>query len=316
MTTLDLGLLRFVFSGDFNASTTYELNNIVRYGGNVYVYISPIKTAGALPTDGTYWQKILDGFKFRGIFDATLSYHIGEVVTYGGNSYLAIADSANKLPTDVSYWSVLNTGLRPMGDWTLSTQYLANDIVTRGGNSYIALSAHISSVTFASDLTANKWKRFDGGVRWAGDWTSNSSYLTNDIVRYSGSSYLAVLDFTASSSFSADLAANKLQLLAKGAVDVSAMTTTALTTSRFADVNTHYLVDTGKTQLQVKLPANPADGSNIKFTDVDDCTQNPLVILTTDNAKIAGDRFAFNFDVKSASVLFTYNQAAKNWTIK
>jgi hypothetical protein len=316
MTTLDLGLLRFVFSGDFNASTTYELNTLVRYGGNVYVYISPIKTAGALPTDPNYWQKILDGFKFRGAFDATQNYHIGEVVTYGGNSYLAIADSVNKLPTDVTGWSLLNTGLRPMGDWTVSTQYLPNDIVTRGGSTYIALAAHISSTTFASDLSASKWKRFDGGIRWAGDWTSNTAYLTNDIVRYSGSSYLAIVDFTASSSFTADLAANKLQLLASGSVNTSAMTTTVLTVSKTVDVNTHYLVNTAKNSLVVKLPASPADGSNIKFTDINDCTQNPLVILTTDNAKIAGDKLPFSFDVKNASVLFIFNATSTNWTVK
>ena len=35
---IDLGKLRFSFAGEYNNSTVYESNDIVKYGGNVYVY--------------------------------------------------------------------------------------------------------------------------------------------------------------------------------------------------------------------------------------------------------------------------------------
>ena len=155
-TTIDLGLLRFVLCGAFNVSTTYELNNIVNYGGNVYAYISPIKNAGALPTDTNYWLKILSGFNYRGAFDPAATYLAGDVVVYGGSSYYSLAGSTGKLPTDATAWGVINIGLRPMGDWAATTQYLPNDIVLRGNSSYIALSAHIAS-DFPTDLAAGNW---------------------------------------------------------------------------------------------------------------------------------------------------------------
>jgi len=214
-TTLDLGLLRFVFCGSYDASTIYETNNIVRYGGNVYAYVSPIKNSGVVPTDTTYWQEILEGYNYRGVYAASISYLTGDVVTYGGSSYLATAANINKVPTDTSTWVILNVGIRPMGDWAVSTQYLPNDIVIRGNNSYIALAAHISA-NFTTELVANKWKKFNGGVRWAGDWVTSTNYIAGDILRYSGSSYIANADFTAGSTFSSDLAAGKVSLLASG----------------------------------------------------------------------------------------------------
>ncbi len=313
-TTIDLGLLRFVFCGVFNASTTYELNNIVNYGGNVYAYISPIKSS-ALPTDTNYWQKILSGYNYRGAFDSTAAYLAGDVVVYGGSSYLSSTGSTGKVPTDATAWNVLNIGLRPMGDWATTTQYLPNDIVLRGNNSYIALSAHISS-DFPTDLAAGKWKKFNGGFRWAGDWTAGTNYLTGDFIRYSGSTYLAVVDFTGGSTFSADLAAGKMQLIASGTANSNTLTTSNLTASKTVDINTHYLVNTGRISVVATLPATPADGSMIRFTDVADLTMNPLVIKATDGSKIAGDKFPFNLDVKNASVLFIFNSTSNNWIVK
>ena len=37
-TIIDLGKLRFHFAGEWSSGTTYEINDIVKYGGNVYVY--------------------------------------------------------------------------------------------------------------------------------------------------------------------------------------------------------------------------------------------------------------------------------------
>ena len=48
-TIMDLGKLRFYWAGDYNAATEYESNDIVRYGGNVFVYIYGLKTIGNLP---------------------------------------------------------------------------------------------------------------------------------------------------------------------------------------------------------------------------------------------------------------------------
>jgi len=42
---IDLGKLRFNFAGDWNVATTYESNDVVRYGGNIYVYSNLVRTS-------------------------------------------------------------------------------------------------------------------------------------------------------------------------------------------------------------------------------------------------------------------------------
>ena len=86
-TILDLGKLRFHFAGDWSVSTTYEVNDIVKYGGNVYVYSNVARTASNLPTDPAYWALMVEGFKFRETWDTAVQYRIGDGVAHGGVVY-------------------------------------------------------------------------------------------------------------------------------------------------------------------------------------------------------------------------------------
>lgn len=58
---IDLGKLRFVWNGDFDPNTTYELNDLVRYGANVYVYINVNASAGHTPADVEFWDRVIEG---------------------------------------------------------------------------------------------------------------------------------------------------------------------------------------------------------------------------------------------------------------
>ena len=48
---IDLGKLRFHFAGAYDAAQNYEVNDVVKYGGNVYAYTYGLKTSGNPPTD-------------------------------------------------------------------------------------------------------------------------------------------------------------------------------------------------------------------------------------------------------------------------
>ena len=48
-TIIDLGKLRFHFAGTYDAATEYEMNDIVKYGGNVYVYANVTKQQEIYP---------------------------------------------------------------------------------------------------------------------------------------------------------------------------------------------------------------------------------------------------------------------------
>lgn len=325
MTTLiDLGKLRFSFSGDWSSSTTYETNDIVKYGGNVYVYTYGLKTSGHLPTETDFWALMVEGIKFKGAYATGTAYKVGDGVAHGGKVYIAIKDTTGNTPPNVTYWSqfadgiqyegaysgtaqyqrndvvqygasayiakqdttgnlptvtafwdklvdgisatgvwssvtayvpgdlvayganiykavanntnqlpidstgtlnsanwqLFNSGIRSRGDWTTATEYYINDVVTRGGSTYICVVRN-ASTTFEADLAANKWQKFNSGIRWRGAWATGTAYLRDDVVKNSvGTAYIANSDHTAGADFTTDQTAGKWTAMVIGGADV------------------------------------------------------------------------------------------------
>jgi hypothetical protein len=58
----NLGKLRFSYKSTYNGSTTYQLNDVVKYQNDLYVYINSASSSGNLPTNLTYWEKMVEGF--------------------------------------------------------------------------------------------------------------------------------------------------------------------------------------------------------------------------------------------------------------
>ena len=58
----NLGKLRFYFQGTYAGGTTYQVNDVVKYNNDVYVYINTGATAGNAPTNTSYWSKMIEGF--------------------------------------------------------------------------------------------------------------------------------------------------------------------------------------------------------------------------------------------------------------
>ena len=56
MATFDLGRVTPLYKGDYSASASYELNDVVLYNGNLYWHIQATATVGILPTDTTVWK--------------------------------------------------------------------------------------------------------------------------------------------------------------------------------------------------------------------------------------------------------------------
>lgn len=325
MTTLiDLGKLRFSFSGDWSSSTTYETNDIVKYGGNVYVYTYGLKTSGHLPTETDFWALMVEGIKFKGAYATGTAYKVGDGVAHGGKVYIAIKDTTGNTPPNVTYWSqfadgiqyegaysnvaqyqrndvvqygasayiakqdttgnlptasafwdklvdgisatgvwssvtayvpgdlvayganiykaianntnqlpidsngtlnsvnwqLFNSGIRSRGDWTTATEYYINDVVIRGGSTYICVVRN-ASTAFETDLAANKWQKFNSGVRWRGAWGTGTAYLRDDVVKDAvGTAYIANVDHTAAAEFITDKDAGKWTAMVVGGADV------------------------------------------------------------------------------------------------
>ena len=192
--------------GVYNAAVAYTPGDLVAYGANIYKCIA--NSTANTPTDVNYFQLFSTGNKFRGVWSSSTPYLIGETIRYGGNVYTALKDNSNAQP-DISGadWQEFSTGVNTRGDWTTATDYAINDVVAYGGNTYIVLVGHTSG-TFATDLAAAKWQKFNSGIRYMGNWTTGTSYLKDDIVKSSVSTYICLLDHTASADFFVDLNTN------------------------------------------------------------------------------------------------------------
>ena len=144
MTLIDLGKLRFYWADTWNSATEYELNDVVKYGGNVYVYTNALATTGNLPTNTTYWKTMVEGINFLGVYSTGTAYKPGDAVTHGGNLYLAENPTTGNTPPNATYWSRIASGIQYEGVHSTSVNYQKDDIVSYGGSVYIALQDHIN----------------------------------------------------------------------------------------------------------------------------------------------------------------------------
>lgn len=187
---IDLGRIRLQFLGDYSGATTYRVNDVVRYGGNLYVYINATNTAANAPTNGTYWSLMLEGINYRGDWLVGTVYLIGDVVGYGGIVYIAVANSTGVIPSsDPAKWAKFLDGLQFEGTWSSATQYQKSDIVRLGGRLYLAISDVITKRP--DDSGSTEWVVFSDGSRSMGAYDNAVAYFTNDLVTVGSRTYKA-----------------------------------------------------------------------------------------------------------------------------
>ena len=87
------------------------------------------------------------------------------------------------------------------GVWLASTQYIKDDIVSYGGKTFVCLNGHTSDPDFYIDylnVVLPKWTQMTDGYEWLNAWQPNYYYRVNDIVRYGGQVYAAIIGHTSS----------------------------------------------------------------------------------------------------------------------
>ena len=101
--------------GVWSSSTTYEYNDVVKYGGNLYVYINPLNTAANVTTNTAYWSLLLEGVNVRGVYAGGTTYAIGEGVIYSEKLYISTANSnTGNTPTQTSaFWAMYAGNVLP-----------------------------------------------------------------------------------------------------------------------------------------------------------------------------------------------------------
>lgn len=167
MTAIDLGRLRFYHQGAYSGATTYEINDVVSYGGKSYVYINTTNASGNLPTNTTYWRVMSEGQDYKGNWATTTAYVVDDIVVRGGSTYIClVAHTSGTFATDLAAnkWESYVRGLRNRGSWAANTAYLKDDVVYNGIDYAIATSDFTSNSPGFADETGGRWETIVNGA--------------------------------------------------------------------------------------------------------------------------------------------------------
>jgi len=154
----------------FSTTTDYKLRDLASYSGNVYLASTAISASNTYPNVSADWDLMVTGISTTGIgtYDNASAYSQGSVVTYGGDTYIAIASSvtAGLVPdgdaNSADNWSIISRGLRNAGAWSTSTTYYRNEVVTYTSSSYIGIST--LSVGEQPDVSPSAWQQLSAGA--------------------------------------------------------------------------------------------------------------------------------------------------------
>lgn len=190
---IDLGKIRFYFAGVWDSATQYELNDVVKYGGNVYVYTYALAAVNKVPTDTNYWALMIEGINFTGVYDPLVEYQVGDGIAYGGKVYISIKTGSGQTPPNPTYWSQFADGIQYEGAWSNTVNYQKNDVVTYGGSVFIAKQ----DTTNHNPVTSpSYWDEFVSGIDAKGVWNSATAYAPNQLVAYGANIYISLTNNT------------------------------------------------------------------------------------------------------------------------
>lgn len=186
----------FEYKGNWLSTTRYKVNDLVKFGGGIWICVTHHTSQTYFTDDENKWQQFVEGLEFEDSWDASSRYQPGDFVTYGGYSYIAITNNLAKKPSDnPSDWDLFTTGFRFMGDWgddSSNFEYIEGDVVRLGGYTYLCIEKH----TGQQPPNVTYWQRLNSGIDWKDDWTNATQYVAGDAVRYNSNSYICVLAHT------------------------------------------------------------------------------------------------------------------------
>ena len=198
--------------GDWNVSTLYKLNDVVKYGGLLYIcndsHTSASTTSSGLENDQAKWTLYAEGFDWKDAWTTSTRYKVNDLVQYGGYTYVcnlyhtSAATEASGLEADQAKWDTFNPGIEYKGTWGTvpATRYKVNDVVKYGAGLWICVTQHTADAAFLTDSTAGRWSQFTEGTEFESTWNSATLYQPGDIVAYGGNQFIAKTVHTAASA--------------------------------------------------------------------------------------------------------------------
>ena len=185
-----------VYRGNWANGTRYRINDLVKSGGGIWICTDYHISGINLAADEDNWAQFVEGLEFEDSWDSSTRYERGDIVTYGGYSYVAVTNNRSSRPTDNPIdWDLFTTGFKFIGDWgedSSTQEYNVGDVVRLGGYTYLCIEDHGG---FRPPNTLY-WERLNSGIYWKDAWTDATLYDAGDSIRYDNNSYICVLAHT------------------------------------------------------------------------------------------------------------------------
>jgi hypothetical protein len=226
-TVWELWLPGVDFRTTWVSSAVYQPGDTVTYGG--YSYISqtannqdnnPSTESGAVDSP---WALLTQGYTTEGEWNSGISYEIGNVVTRGGNLFVAIVDNASQDPVDTSVTVAYDDGASSGTTLVVDdTSALVPGMILLGLNftegptiseivdattlivSALPVANFENTLTFVGVNTAN-WELLVPGVEWKSTWTDETTYTIGDIAVWRNGTYRCIQNHTAEPELRPDL---------------------------------------------------------------------------------------------------------------
>ena len=207
--------IRFNWKGVWTASTAYRKDDVISYGGKVFVALAGHTASADFNTDLDFlvagestpkWEQMGDGRQWKGDWQPEAFYKVNDVVKYRGILYNCIDShtSASTLSVglegDDAKWAPFAKGGNYLAIWTASTSYKKNDLVKYGGVLYSCTIDHTSNtVEQGLEVDIANWAIYNKSDNWLGAWLENTRYKIDDIIRYGGNVYRCIIGHTSNS---------------------------------------------------------------------------------------------------------------------
>jgi hypothetical protein len=201
------------FSTTWSSGTTYQISDVVIYGGYSYVSDTNNNTNNTPSTSSANWTLLTTGFNMRDEWSSGQSYKVGDVVRKGGNLYVAVSDNSSQDPTafivptsyvasgssgtvvEVASVAGIVTGMTVVGNgFSQGQTVISKDALT----STVILSAPPNGAV--ADLQSLRfigvnyvfWSIVTTGSSFRGFWTNATVYSVGEIIIWANGTYKCI----------------------------------------------------------------------------------------------------------------------------
>mgnify|MGYP001365178318 FL=1 len=105
----------FRYIGTWDSNENYILGDVIRFSGRTFICVESHDNDGSTltePPNSDYWDLLVEGMSWTGVYAAGTEYEYGSVVEYQQSSYICIANDAIGITpgTDPLVWNIVAQG--------------------------------------------------------------------------------------------------------------------------------------------------------------------------------------------------------------